>query len=254
MKKGLYPVKAYPDEYFEKPRLGTFKSEEALENESLEFLAFGHPVVDSLISDCQKKGFGGETGIKVIRYPEAFTGLVCFYSATYKSKGSTSEIIPVITVVNGHLDSFDLNDAENECLEQDETPAAFSLSDEDIGYYKNSVDTLIEKNTARLREKINNRILEMSDTLDFQLDPELDKIRKSYDSRLKELDEKLEHQECQMKWYGKDMKSALTRTRNTIHRVRNERDSILEQYRSYLGISCRVKIINAGIIISRGEL
>jgi len=251
--KGLYPIKAYPNEEIEKKHFGSFSSEAALEDESLDFLAFGHPVVDELMKCCQRKSFGGETGIRVIRGSVGFSGVICYYSATYKSKSSTSEIIPVIIDKHGFLDSFDLEEAEKECMEQDETPVNFSLDEDEIDYFAHSIDSLMAKNIERLREKINNRILEMSDSLDFQLDPELDKIKKSYDIQLKELDEKLEHQECQMKWYGKDMKSALTRTRNKIQKVKSERDSILEQYRSYLGISCRVKLINAGVIISRGQ-
>jgi ERCC4-related helicase len=251
--KGLYPVLAYPAEEIEKKRYGSFDSEAALEDESLDFLAFGHPVVDNLMKYCQRKSFGGETGIRVIRHHTGFSGVICFYSATFKSKSSTSEVIPVITDKYGSLDSYDLDDAEKECMEQDETPVNFSLDEDEIGFFAESIDSLMQKNVERLKEKINNRILEKSDSLDFQLDPELDKIKKSYDIQLKELDEKLEHQECQMKWYGKDMKSALTRTRNKIQKVKSERDNILEQYRSYLGISCKVKVINAGVIISRGE-
>ena len=53
-----------------------------------------------------------------------------------------------------------------------------------------------------------------------------------------------------MKWYGRDMKSAITRTRNSIQKARIEMDSLIKEYSGYCGIRFSLKLINAGVIIS----
>jgi hypothetical protein len=86
--------------------------------------------------------------------------------------------------------------------------------------------------------------------MEIHIDPELDKIRESYTKLIKELEDKLDLQEGQMKWYGRDMKSAITRTKNSIRKARVEMDSLIKEYSGYSGVTCSISLINSGVIIA----
>ena len=85
--------------------------------------------------------------------------------------------------------------------------------------------------------------------MDIQVDPELERIDESYGKRITELSEKLEIQEGQMKWYGKDMKGAITRSRNAIAKAKDERDRLLSHYKGFIGVSYSIEILSCGILI-----
>ena len=250
-KTGLYPVRSVTPGHEACERFGTFDSEKALENENLEFLAFGHHIIDSLIDHCTSDEFGGLSGISVIRYTRPFTGLICNFIVEFMSSSRTQELVPVFIPVTV-MDDDEIGEVEQESLEQHDsfTVDTSRLSNE-IETVTLSMSSLMEKAVQRLRLKVMHKIGVMEDNLDFQIDPELDKIRSSYSRTLKELSERLELQESQMKWYGKDMRSAITRTRNQITRAERERDHLLERYRGYTGIRFSIRLINAGILSGR---
>ena len=100
-------------------------------------------------------------------------------------------------------------------------------------------------------KRVNDRVFDLNENIEIHIDPELEKIRDSYTKQIKELEDKLDLQEGQMKWYGRDMKSAITRTKNSIRKARVEMDSLIKEYSGYTGISFSIKLINAGVIISR---
>ena len=68
--------------------------------------------------------------------------------------------------------------------------------------------------------------------------------------RLRELAEQMDRQECQKKWFGRDMKSALSRTRNEIARIEKERELLTQRYTRSRNVRYAVQLINAGIIIA----
>ncbi len=234
-------------------RHGVFDSESALENENLEFLAFGHPVVDRLIDHAGSEGFGGFTGIRVVPSGVDFTGMVFNYIVSFSSDTVHRELLPVVIPL-AEQDDRDIKDMEHELMEvyRDLTDVNGVVIP---GYSDmvNSMDKMFQKGRERLREKIESRIIDITEKLDIQIDPELEKIRTSFETELKELDEKLDLQESQMKWYGRDMKSAISRTRNTIRKTEREYHTVMDRYRGYLGITCRAYLLNAGIVISPGS-
>jgi SMC interacting uncharacterized protein involved in chromosome segregation len=56
-----------------------------------------------------------------------------------------------------------------------------------------------------------------------------------------------------MKWYGKDMRSVITRIRNKILKARAEMESLLKEHRDYCGIKYKVSLINSSIVIARND-
>ena len=250
-KNGLYPVKTAPTHDEKTGEFGTFDSETALENDSLEFLAFGHPIIDHLINHCTGDEFDGLSGIRLIRYSRQVSGLLCNFIVEFRSSARTHELIPVFVPIVP-MDEGDIGDIENESLELhegiDPDISALSAAIETVSL---SLDRYMEYAITRLRGKIMEKVKTMEDSLDFQVDPELDKIRTSYTRTLKELSERLELQESQMKWYGKDMRSVITRTRNQIMKAERERDHLLEKYRGYTGVRFSIRLLNAGILSGR---
>jgi len=85
--------------------------------------------------------------------------------------------------------------------------------------------------------------------LDLSVDPEMQKIKESYDRQITELEEKLDLMEAQRKWYGKNMKSSITRTKNLIEKTKGERDALLVRYRGYLGVAHKAELLCAGLLV-----
>jgi predicted DNA-binding protein YlxM (UPF0122 family) len=69
---------------------------------------------------------------------------------------------------------------------------------------------------------------ELNESLEIQIDPEVEKIKESYTKQLRELEEKLDLYESQMKWYGKDTRSLITRLKNKIVKTKTEMESLLK--------------------------
>jgi len=80
---------------------------------------------------------------------------------------------------------------------------------------------------------------------------EIERINDSYSKKLKELEEQLERQECSMKWFGTDMKSAITRTKHAIQSTRNAHREVLSKYYRYLDAELSVALLCGGILITK---
>ena len=232
-------------------RLGTFDSEKALEDEGLEFLAFGHEVVDNIIDYCCSDNFGGDTGVIFIKNENNFTGMIFNFLIKFSSVSVSHEFYPVLVETDGLLNEFDLKSIEDNFADQD--------FDQDINVtrYGNTINEIcskygsyFDKARSRLMKKIDDRLFDLNENLDIQIDPEVEKVRESYRRQIKEFEEKLDLQEGQMKWYGKDMKSAITRTRNKMLKARTEMESLVTEYRGYYGIKYNIKLVGAAVIIS----
>jgi len=248
----LYPVK-YSEEGI-RGKYGTFDSLTALDNENLEFLAFGHPIIDRFIRYAQSPDFGGFAGVKMIKWDRQCTAFMVNYVVTYRSVQETKELVTVCVVMEGDLDDHLLTELELEAVEQEPLAGAAGMEMERIsGFISGNADELFAGARARLLVKVRERITDMSDSLDFRIDPHLEKIRNSYDKTIKELEEKLELQESRMKWYGKDMRSAVTRTTNRIMKAQREKEHLIDTYKGYLGITYSVRVLNAGVLLTGNQ-
>ncbi len=233
-------------------RPGTFDSGTALDREQLEFLAFGHPVIDRLVAHCQDRAFGGFTGVQSVRYPVPFTGMVFYYLVTFTSVARTREIMPVVVARDGGLSPADLEAIEAELSCQENTgdvsgaEGGAAVAAADMEYYFAGA-------RARVDEKIGNRKKMMSQSLDVSIDPEIEKIKESSDRRIAELEEKLGLLEAQFKWYGRNLKGTITRTKNLIEKAKNDRDSLLLKYRGYLGVDHEIEMFCAGMLVSNQD-
>lgn len=248
-KNNLYPVTITSNTGTSSVKMGTFESEIALENESLEFLAFGHPVVESLIRRCRTNEFGGETGIVGLTFDSDFYGMVFNFLVTFVSSSSRQELIPVIIPAH-EMDEADVVLAENEYLDF-ENIIRINQSENKKFFLKkirDDADRYFSMADSRIRKKIDTRIFDMSVDMDIHIDPEVEKIKSSYDKKILELEEKLDLQRGQMKWFEKDMRGAITRTVNRINEAKRERESLIEKYKKFAGIKSSVRLLSAGAI------
>ena len=250
-RQGEYKVRHNPEDDW---RRGTFDSEKALEDDNLEFLAFGHSVVDGIIDYCHSRDFGGETGVVFIRHSRPLRGILFNFLVKFRAVTVTHEFIPVLVVPDDPPSGRELDDLEDMLRDLDFAtdcdPADFCDA---INQMRRSGEACFSEARLRIKEKIERRLRSMSDNLDLQLDPELEKVRESYTRLIRELEEKLDLQESQMKWYGKDMRSAITRTRNRIMKARREMDSIIREYNDYYDAGYEVRLTGAAVLLTSGS-
>jgi superfamily II DNA or RNA helicase len=231
-------------------RQGTFDSAIALEREEVEFLAFGHPVVDRLVARCRSGEFGGATGIRLMRSSVPFYGMVFYYLAAFRSSSESKAIIPVAVPDDPRVSEEVLGEIERSVMEQDCTAPASGAG---VPGMKRGLDAYFISARMRLQKKVEEMKGNIAARLGESLDPELEKIRESYDLKMSELKEKLELLEAQYKWYGRNLKGTITRTRNLIAKTAAERESLILTYRGYLGVEHSVELVCAGVLLSRRD-
>lgn len=233
-------------------RHGTFDSARALENDSLEFLAFGNPLVDGLVRRCRERDFGGLTGIRVMRHRRRFAGMIFHFLVHFRAASDARELVPVVVIRGGSVTPDDIRELEARAL-QSAPPEKISPDDHraEIRRIAGSALDYFEEAGMRIRLKAEELRSGIAACIARPVETELEKINDSHAKNLKELEEQLERQECQMKWFDKDMKSAMTRTRNRIADVKREHAVALDRYRGYLDVRASITLVNAGILITR---
>jgi ERCC4-related helicase len=251
-KTGLFPVRAMPGGKHHHP-YGTFDSARALADPTVEFLAFGHSLVDYVISRCQSAEYGGMTGVQFIRHDKPFSGMVFYYRVTYTSLTQSRELIPVVVEPTGRIFSFEQERLERICLRQTDFSPEDGFFDGEISRVLSSMWEMNRNARERISEKVEHKVWDMREQLDLTIDPEIEKIRESCDRHIAELSNQLERQENHMRLFDKDMRGAITRTRNKIADVRRDKEHLLAQYRRRLGIQCSIELVCAGVLIALPE-
>lgn len=245
--RGLYRVTAGGghDE-----KTGTFDSAMALEDEGIEFLAFGHPAVDLLVEQCRSFSFGGFTGVESLASNTPFSGMVFYYLVTFTSVTEIRELIPVVAVLDSDFPAGRLGDIEDELADRERLDAAL-VDDAAVRRIAARASEYCTLASQRVRVKIEERLASLRRDIDVGIDPEIEKILASYGRKGEELEEKLGLLEAQYKWYGRNLKGTITRTKNLIKKNMIERDILLERTRAYLSIRHNVELLCAGVLISR---
>lgn len=242
---GLYPLPR-------SKRFGTFESRKALENDRLEFLAFGNPLVDSLIARARSSEFGGLTGIRTVSFSRFLTGMIFYYLVKIHAPSPKKEIVPVAVVRANRISGEDLAEIEKNSLQpfggRPINPREYLL---EIRKICNQTDMFFALARERAERKISLLRTAFTDSMAHPVKNEIERINDSYSKKLKELEEQLERQECSMKWFGTDMKSAITRTKRAIQATRKEHREELAKYHGFLDTELSVELLCAGILITR---
>ncbi len=247
----LYKIKASPAGDVEPGRYGTFDSEKALENDRLDFLAFGNPIVDAVFQRCRSVSFGRNGGIAVIRHKERFFGMLINYLVTFRAGSEFQELIPVFSSPLSPVDD-DITASMEEGL-----PGFEKVEFNRRGCHGRDLERVrmtLEMHTTdarkRLMDKIQKRYSSLYRSMNGGVAGEMEKITDSYDKKIGEYEKQLEYQVCQMKWFDKDMKSAITRTKTRIAETAREKEDQLAKCRELLNFRCSIELVNASIVIA----
>ncbi|AXR59786.1 DEAD/DEAH box helicase [Leptospira mayottensis] len=217
-------------------KYGTFDSELALQNDSLEFLAFGHPLIDKAVSYLIQNQKGRSISFHSVSNKEYYVFLVEFQ----------------FTLNRAELFYFETNPETGSVRQIEELPEelrkSHSLSKSFVSESSHvELPTHLEENLIRtflvLDEIVEFRKKELGDqTLDLFQKEEF-KIRTSNQNTLRQLEEKLMRQEAAFKWEGKpEKKSAMNRTRNEIQKVKEDFDLELRKVRNGKTIQHRFQL------------
>ncbi len=233
-------------------RHGTFDSARALESEDLEFLAFGNPLVDSLMERCREKEFGGLTGIRVLRHRRRLAGMLFHYLVRFRAASDIRELVPVALFLDDSVTAEEASLLEARAMQslpdRSASPGGFTR---EIRRVADRANDYCDAAAELIRDKADRLGGRIAAGIASPVESEMAKIGDSYAKSLKELEEQLVRQECQMKWFDKDMKSAITRTRNRIADVTRERTIALERCRGYLDVSASITLVNAAVLVTR---
>ncbi|MBN2041624.1 MAG: DEAD/DEAH box helicase family protein [Spirochaetes bacterium] len=246
----LYTLKELPDGR-RVSKKGTFNSTKALDNESLEFLAFGNPIVDVLVEKCHNEDFGGNSGIKVIKHEKELSGMIFYYVINFKTLNKHREFIPVFIPSKNSVKDEECGIIETKSLEMyPDIKFKINNYNTEIQKIQKNADKYFDSASVKIIEKAEEVIGNFGNDIDSSISDEKEKIKDSYSKKIKEYEEQLERQVCQMKWFKKDMKSAITRTKNNIVKEYSEMERLLSGYSRLMNIDYSVELVCAGIIFS----
>lgn len=214
-------------------KLGTFNAEKALKDESLEFLAFGHQIIEKSISDLIDSRIGFKK--KCIHIPGLEESFIFIFFVEY-----------IFSLTRKELIYIRYNPATDEAIE---LKRPFELIQNGSESYSEELEniSLIEKGFIQshqyLEEILNIRKHELNESTSGIFQKEEFKIHLSNQKTIRHLEEKLMRQEAAFKWENKpEKKNSISRTRNEITKVKESFDLQLR------------KIKNDKIIKHRSEL
>ncbi|XDD50481.1 DEAD/DEAH box helicase [Leptospira sp. WS92.C1] len=235
---GFTLVKKKPQVYeIESPlykgKSGTFDSELALQNDSLEFLAFGHPLVDKAVSYLIQNQKGWSTVFHSVSNRQYYVFLVEFQFTLNRTELFYFETNPTTGAVKQIEELPDeLRDSHSRFKTHDENRELPAKLEESLIRTFLALDEIVESRKKKLGEQ----------TLDLFQKEEF-KIRTSNQNTLRQLEEKLMRQEAAFKWEGKpEKKSAMNRTRNEIQKVKEDFDRELRKVRNGKTIQHRFQL------------
>ncbi len=198
----------------EKVKLATFDSDEALINDSLEFLAFGHPFVEKVTDLITNPSFGSKT--RYVKSKEAVGKILFVFVAEYRFSLKRKEVYAI---------EIDLNSGEQTLLEKipdhwtkdSGTLPEYNLSTEIMERELISCYPKIERFVETKKEQLSSETLSIFQKEEY-------KIELSHQKTIRQLEEKLNRQEAALKWEAKPEKKAV------VHRTKNEIAKIKENF------------------------
>jgi ERCC4-related helicase len=220
-KSEAYYSLLYPDG---KEKLGTFDSEIALANDNLEFLAFGHPIIDQCIQHVLSSEESFRS--KIITAPGFGNRIYFVYLVDMKFSLQRTEI---------HYISYDRITGAVEFL--DGIPRELRNLPHNTELLSGDWTSIFEKAELSIRDTFDTRIESRkneltSETTTLFLKEEY-KIQASHQKNIRQLEEKLMRQEASFKWEGKpENKSTINRTKNDILRAKEDYERELQKIRS----------------------
>lgn len=201
----------------------TFDSEIALRDDSLEFLAFGHPMIERVVNYFSESGSG--FGAKYFRLRGFKNKIFYVYLVDYSFSLSRSEILYYV---------FDKNSLEVEKLDsipqeiKDFTDFVYNRSSEQFVLETGFIHTyrVCESDAESRRNALEKETRDLFQKEEF-------KLELSSQKSLRMLKEKLDRQEAQSLWSKVgDNRSAISRTKNEIQKKQEEYERELRKIKN----------------------
>ncbi|MBE7411358.1 MAG: SNF2-related protein [Leptospiraceae bacterium] len=233
--KGVYFLN-----YNNKKSLSTFDSEIALQNERMDFLAFGHPLVESCIDSILKSKYGYKN--ICIRGIDSYTKKIIFiYFVKYSFSMTRTEMYYI---------EFNIKNQEIKILQ--DIPEIFQNTKihEPIRIEPKKIN--IEKHFLQTRNFLEsiaeNRKQELEEETISIFKKEEYKLEISFKRQLRQLEEKLMRQEANFKWEPKpEKKSSINRTKNEIIRLHENFEKEKRKIRGGKTISYKIDLFQVYI-------
>lgn len=202
----------------------TFDTELALQDDSLEFLAFGHPMVE----DCIQFTFQKNNSVlsKILKNNNYKNTIFYIFLVHFQFGMERKELFTLC--YNRENQSIRLFNQFPEELQ--ELPHLKELENHN---WNTIHETVYPSVIEFLKEKTQNRSQELKNETNNLFLKEEYKIRASHEKNLRQLEEKLMRQEAQWKWNEKpEMKSAIHRTKNEIWKAKEEYQKEIQKMHS----------------------
>ncbi|TGL54185.1 DEAD/DEAH box helicase [Leptospira wolffii] len=193
-----------------KGRKATFDSERALADDSMEFLAFGHPLIEEAVHSFLKDRSGWRMGF----YESSGHSIYFVFLVEFKFSLDRKEIF--VVEVNRRSGNAKVLDVIPEGVREN-----LSYSSEE--QMPDNTEKFFVLACEALESVVEGRKKELYEQTKDLFQKEEYKIRNSNQNTLRQLEEKLMRQEAAYKWEGKpEKKSAMNRTRNEIQKVKED--------------------------------
>ncbi|TGK06936.1 DEAD/DEAH box helicase [Leptospira semungkisensis] len=193
-----------------KGKKATFNSEQALADDSLEFLAFGHPLIEDSVQSFLKDRSGWKLGF----YESNGNYIYFVFIVEFKFSLDRKELF-VVEVNRRSGNSKVLEDLPETVRE--------SLVEHSVETLPQETEKLFIQASEALELVLEDRKKELYEQTKDLFQKEEYKIRNSNQNTLRQLEEKFMRQEAAFKWEGKpEKKSAMNRTRNEIQKVKED--------------------------------
>lgn len=168
----------------------TFEPSVALDYESIEFLAFGHEIVDGLVERMTAREYTPRTSVRAIRTddqrPQA--GWFFVYALEYEGVVRGKELFPVFVSASGEKD-----DAMGSWLLERSSRLKWEDGDnEGLKHAAVDLDQALGAANASAIRRLLDRQDSLADTNRARLEAERDKLMRYYDYRAQAAEEKLE--------------------------------------------------------------
>jgi len=224
-----------------KMKQGTFDSERALSDDSLEFLAFGHPLVESFVDHI----FQTENSYRsrIIHAPGFENRIYFIFLIDIKFSLERTEI---------HYLCYHRKTGEIEFLE--EWPTELKEKNHLCSAESENWNLVFNEIYEQVRQTLEKRIELRKQELIQKTNPlflkEEYKIQASYQKYIRELEEKLMRLEARFKWEGKtENKSVIKRTKNELLRTNEEFERELQKIRSATKIDHFIRLMQVCFVI-----
>ena len=230
-------------------RAATFRSELALEKDSLDFLAVGHPLVDEALEFFLKHD--RRRTVQRLKLPQDLgrgprrTGYYFIFLCHFLNGMSRTEIVSCLVNENGCTIPEELLIAPGQDPEQIYAGATFPAGAIDAAELKRAADRALKA----LEADAGRRAESLKDELHSVFKKEEYKLEISYGKKIRQLEEKLDRTRLRARQQPTATNRALTtRTENELYKARHERELRVHRVRKESGVQTRLELLQVYLL------